>query len=209
MAMTGIPWLLQKLLRTSGKNGEIRVTQSLGQWSVVVDGCEQTTPYTNAMWADALARIQPRPGQSVRRILMLGLAAGGALKILYERFPGCGIVAVDHDPEMIRIAQELALYAPYPEPQFVQADAADAVSALTQQFDLILVDLFTGEEPPHLIVQDAFMTALARRLAPDGLLVANVYKRTEYLETLGAGYHSRQQWTYRYNSLGLFSKPKI
>ena len=175
----------------------------------MVDACEQTTPYTNAMWADALTRIRPEPAERVRRVLMLGLAAGGALKAIYKEYPGCSITAIEHDPEMIRIAEDLALYKPYPKPTIIQADAESAVASLKGQFDLIVIDLFTGEEPPAFIAEDSFIKALAKRLAPQGRLLANVYKKTEYLDALDSAHHSHQRWAYRYNSLGLFSNPKI
>lgn len=207
--MIGIPWLLQKFTLSSEKNGEIRVSQSLGQWSVVVDGCEQTTPYTNIMWADALLRLQQEIAVPVHQVLMLGVAAGGALKMLYEKFPGCSITAVDHDPQMIKIAEELALYKPYPKPAFIQADAAAVLDSLVGQFDLIIIDLFTGEEPPQFIAQHSFIAAVAKHLTSEGYLLINAYKRAKYLDAIEPTYGSSKRWTYRYNFLGLFSNPKI
>lgn len=207
--MIGIPWVLQKFSRPSEKNGSIAVSQSLGQWSVVVRGCEQTTPYTNAMWADAFSRVCQESAAPIRRVLMLGLGAGGALKEMYKQFVGCTITAIEHDPQMILLAEDLALYKPYPKPTFVQADAADALASLEGEFDLIVVDLFTGEEPPAFIAQELFIAAVAKRLTSAGHLLVNAYKRAEYLDAIESAYGSSRRWTYRYNFLGLFSSPKI
>jgi spermidine synthase len=208
MAMTGIPWLFEKFSRPSEKNGLIEVNCQLGRWSVIVDGCEQTTPYTHAMWTDAIKRLRRARATPIKKILLLGLAAGGELKGLNKAFPGCEITAVEHDPQMIALTRELGLYKPYPLPRILESDAASAIIGLTEQFDLCMVDLFTGEHASPLITQPSFLQTLARSLAPDGLLLVNVYKQPHYLDAAAKIFDKTQRWTFRYNEFGLFSHPK-
>lgn len=207
--MSGIPWLLEHHARQSDKNGTILVSRQLGQWSVVVNGCEQTTPYTNAMWKDAFSKIAMGSARASPCILMLGVAAGGSLKSLYARFPGCSITAIEHDPEMVDLLGELKLYKPHPKPRLIQADAMEAASSLNEQFDLIIVDLFVGEEPPPWVAQPPFITTLGKLLAPKGQLLVNTFKHVEYLEAYHSNFSASRQWVFRYNFLGLFSDPKL
>lgn len=196
-------WLLESFTRPSAKNESIRVQRIFGRWYVGVRGTGQASTYLNAMWHNAFKRVYKAHPTTVN-VLMLGLGAGGGVGILYRYFPRCTITAVEYDPEMIRLAKELRLYEPYPLPCIIEGDAAQVVPSLAARYDLIVVDLFFGAEPSPLVAQTAFQQSLKDRLAKDGLLLANVYKRADYIAALSETFVPVETWTYKWNALGLF-----
>lgn len=196
-------WFRERHTRQSEKNERIDIARTFGVWEVVVNNTGQTTPYTHSMWEDAFIRLKKR-GNAARSVLMLGLGAGGQIKQLHQAFPGCTVTVVEYDPEMIRIAGELALHKPFPFPTILQGDARDVVQKLTAQYDLILVDLFHGEEPSPLTHSEPFLQHVRERLSPSGTLIINVYQKKEYLGAAQQIFPNKELWTFRQNHLGAF-----
>jgi spermidine synthase len=195
-------WFSESQHRASTKNGDVLVKRTLGMWEVFVKGCGQSTEYTNGMWKDAFKRIS-NPHET-KPVLMLGLAAGGGIPLLHKQFPHCEITAVEYDPTMISLAQELGLYRPYPFPVVIEGDAAAVVPQLTNQFDLIIVDLFDGPAPSLLCKDSSFLATLQQRMAPRGSVLINVYKESGYLGAAKKTFSSAEIWKYRENTIGLF-----
>ncbi len=195
-------WFYEKWSVESEKNGEIRCVRSLGDWSVVVDGCEESSSYMVALWKQALKRV-PRTAK-IKRILMLGLAAGATIEMIHRRFPGCQITAVEWDPEMIKIMDRLRLFQPKHRPNILLGDAAQVIPALRETFDLILFDLYQGPVSPASVRQQSFFEALKVLLKREGYFLVNVYLQTSILETLRTLYAHQSSWMYRLNHVSLF-----
>jgi spermidine synthase len=199
-------WLFERYVRPSAKNGDITITRDFGRWQVSAKDCGQTTAYTHAMWIHAYKRLKKKFNlDHIQKILMLGLGAGGEIKLLYKTFPGCDLTVVEYDPAMIELTHELQLYKPYSAPHILVGDAAQVVPHLVESFDLIIVDLFNGPEPSPLSTDEAFVRSLAKRLHKNGIMLCNVYKRIEYLETPRKFFDYAEQWRFRLNHLGAFS----
>ncbi|MBI4276782.1 hypothetical protein HY629_03005 [Candidatus Uhrbacteria bacterium] len=175
-----------------------------GRWRVSVRGCGQTSTYSEKMWRTALKQLPKtfRP----RRILMLGLGAAGEVRTLHKRFPGCHIVVIERDPEMIRIAKELRLHAPYPFPEIVLADARDIARCADTPHDLVLVDLFEGPHPSALLQSEQFLKNLTAAISPQGWLVANVYDKPEMLNALDQIAARESLFTFRMSTLGIYRR---
>lgn len=202
-------WFFEKYVLESAKNGPINVRRRLGEWYVSVNQCGQTSAYTHEMWVDAFERITKQERRAVCNVLMLGLGAGGEIKTIHKYFPGCQLTVVEHDPAMIALAKALKLYRPYALPTIVEGDAKEVALAFLERFDLVIVDLFLGEEPSPLLCDRSFVTALTSRLASHGLTLVNACKRSEYLEGFATQFEKTLQWTFRLNNLGLFRQAKI
>ena len=202
-------WFFEKYVLESAKNGSIGVRRRLGEGYVSVAQTGQTSAYTHEMWVDAFGHITKQERLATQSVLMLGLGAGGEIKTIYKNFPGCKLTVVEHDPVMIALAKKLKLYRPYALPAIVEGDAKEVLLQLSEQFNLIIVDLFLGEEPSQLLADRSFVGALASRLAPRGLILINAYKRALYLEALAPQFEKTLRWTFRLNNLGLFREPKV
>ncbi|MBV9349489.1 MAG: class I SAM-dependent methyltransferase [Patescibacteria group bacterium] len=200
-------WLLEVKKRQSEKNGSITALRRFGKWTVYVNGCQQTGSEVHAMWKDAFKRVRRRSESGlIQKILMLGLGGGGEVKTLHEFFPDASLTVVEYDPEMITLAKELRLYRPFPFPQVICEDAKTALAKLYEQYDLIILDLFFGPEPSSLATDRSFLATVAGVLAPRGILVANVFRKTEYLSALAKSFDGYDTWRFKWNYLGLYRK---
>ncbi|MEK7102051.1 MAG: hypothetical protein AAB912_00275, partial [Patescibacteria group bacterium] len=196
-------WFYEHQEYSSEKNGLIRCTRLFGQWYVRVGGYDQTTPYIRTMWKRALRRIPRKSG--VKRVLVLGLGAGGMIQDIRRRFPQCHITIVEWDTVMIDIAEKLGLFARDERTEIIVDDAARALSTVAFfSFDLIIIDLFRGSEPAPALATPAFVSALARLVHPRGHLLLNVFKKQELFSIFDTVLSRHAAWRYRYNRLALY-----
>ncbi|WP_147444439.1 MULTISPECIES: spermidine synthase [Corallococcus] len=107
------------------------------------------------------------------RYLILGTALGGVVSAILEANPQARITAVEIDPLVMDLAQRYVPAMRSPNVRRVVEDARLFLREDTQEYDYIVVDIFSGEQlPAHCVSQEFFSLALAR-LAPDGVLQMN------------------------------------
>lgn len=107
-----------------------------------------------------------------RNVLVLGSAAGGALRGLTLAFPGARLVGVDLDPKVHEVATQVFGVDPSVA-QLVTADARVFLTESVEAFDLIIVDLFAGEFIPSHCVGREFFELVRRHLSPRGSVFIN------------------------------------
>src|SRR4051812_41506461 len=83
-------------------NGLIRVNAQGEVWAL---GARQTSVRYGILWTDAIRRAGLPAGK--KRVLMLGLAGGGALSAVHSAHPQSDVVVVEYDPAMAAIASKL------------------------------------------------------------------------------------------------------
>lgn len=199
-----MPWLLDVRLYRSPKNGLIMCRRLFGRWTVYVGGIMQTSPYVTAMWRDALSRL---PGDfRPRRLLLLGLGAGGIVPELRRRFPGAELVAVEWDERMVDLASRLNFYGGAAAPTVEVGDAREVVPRLAGEFDLVMFDLFTAGHPAMDERDDVFVAAIAERVAPGGLVLVNVFASPALFGLFDRHLTRVTDWLWKYNRLGLFRR---
>jgi SAM-dependent methyltransferase len=103
--------------------------------------------------------------------LFLGVAGGTAVEQTLHAWPGLQAVGVEIAPAVIEVARRrFGLSIPV-----VAADARRFVAEPGPRFDVIVIDLYaTGQIPAHVATRE-FYEAVARRLAPGGVVALNVY----------------------------------
>jgi spermidine synthase len=131
--------------------------------------------YTRTMMAGFL--VQPR----IQRLLMIGFGGGQITNYLFRRFPGIEIDAVDIDGEVIRLARE---YFDVPDDSRYRTHAADGRVFVEQapsdaRWDMIMLDAFRGIFVPFHLKTREYYASLLARLAPGGVVVANLHKNTK------------------------------
>ncbi|WP_421354178.1 spermidine synthase [Aeromonas veronii] len=114
------------------------------------------------------------------QILELGLGGGDLTRHLSQRWPSAHHECVDLDEEVLTVYQQFFQHQESDEraaPALHQADALAFLEQSEQQYDLILLDLFSQDGNPLLLFQERLYRALAPRLC--GTLVINLLPRTE------------------------------
>jgi spermidine synthase len=131
--------------------------------------------YTRTMMAGFT--VQPEP----RRLLMIGFGGGQISNYLFERIPGLEVDGVDIDPEVIRLARR---WFDVPDDPRYRTHAGDGRLFVEghepgRTWDMILLDAFRGVFVPFHLKTVEFYRAVLGRLAPGGVVVANLHNNTQ------------------------------
>ena len=197
-------WLDERKEFSSKKNGTIvcyRSIRTWGRWELFVQTFDETTRYTNTMWRRALKRVPQNAG--IKNVLVLGMGAGGVLKLLRKRFPTCRITMVEWDPVMVDLAQQFCGWKNDPRVTVLVEDAQTAIAHLMTPFDLIIVDLFHGPDAPLFLQDETFLKTLRDKLQPHGYLLWNFFREPKFLESAQKNFSLFDVWRYRYNRVAL------
>jgi spermidine synthase len=162
--MTDLPRLHQNSQTIS-----LSFESSLIQSCMRLDAPEELVlDYTRTMMGFLL--LNPTP----QAILMIGLGGGSMVKYLHRHLPGTDITAVEIHQGVIDLRQAFCIPPDDERLRIVCADGALFVTKPPRQYDVILVDGFTGAGMPDALCSRAFYQDCLRALAPQGMLVANV-----------------------------------
>lgn len=156
-------------LRVRGRRRELRVDGTLASsW----------TPgeiATRSVWDALAASVLALPPERRRSVLLLGLGAGSAARIVRALAPEARIVGVELDRDVVAAARRwFELDALRIE--VVIGDAREVVAALREHFDAVLEDVFMGREAELRKPEGFPLPALAHakaRLAPGGIVASN------------------------------------
>lgn len=111
----------------------------------------------------------------VNTILVLGMGGGSVIQTLRNEFNYQGnITAVEIDPEVIRIAEEVFNIASDAHLKIHCADASQFVKECTETYDLIIVDLFIDDMVPEVFTQLPFWQSVSKWLSDSGKFIFNV-----------------------------------
>lgn len=184
----------------SEKNGEIVVRKTFGRLKVLVSGYDQSSRYIADMWADALAHLPA--GVNPKRVLLLGLGVGSVIPKILERFPEAHIKVIEWDPVMIELAKS---FGTCPNDVAV-GDAVEIVPALTDLYDLIIVDLFRGGVPEPRLSSDEMVSHLLHRMDPKGYVLLNPFKKQTLIALFQRQFATVAVWSFKMNALALFRR---
>jgi len=186
--------------KKSEKNGNIFVHCLFGKSSVFVNGFDQSTDYIVFMWREAFRHLPE--AFSAQSVLMLGLGGGSAIKEIRNRFPGCEITVVEWDQAMIDIYHKI--HKGENPISIVLGDASVVVPAMTETFDLVLVDLFTGNVTPKELRSADMVGAISDVTRSTGFCILNAFVSLDLLPVFDQHFLRKDTWKYRFNTLALY-----
>ena len=126
--------------------------------------------YTQEMLSFLLFRPVPE------RVLMIGLGAGSLPKFFRKEMPAAAITVVEINPAVLPIARD-QFRVPVDDPQ-LEVRVGDGYAWVQESravYDAIFVDAYDHRARPGRFQTPAFYEACAARLAPQGVLVGNVF----------------------------------
>ena len=119
--------------------------------------------------------VQPE----VRRMVMIGVGGGQLSNYLYRHLPELELDVVDICPEVIRMARAHFGVPDDPRYRLHLGDGRVFIESLEPgSVDLLVHDAYRGHSVPKHLRTEEFFRACAERLAPGGVLVANMHRRT-------------------------------
>jgi spermidine synthase len=114
-----------------------------------------------------------RQPEDVRRIAIVGLAAGTTARQAAAVFPNVIIDGIEIDPKIVEVGRRYFDMS-MPNLNVIIQDGRWGLAASPEKYDLICVDAYRPPYiPPHLTTQEFFQIA-ADHLNPDGVLAINV-----------------------------------
>ena len=152
--------------------GDLVVSDRDGVRYLFLNGVQQGSmigDVSYAKYAYGLERLATVKGVP-KTVLIWGLGPGVYARAMAEA--GSEVTVIEIDPMSEKVARE---YFGLPASvKVIIGDARTETSRLTEKYDVIVLDAFSGDSPPfHLLTREAFAD-LKKRLAPDGLVVANI-----------------------------------
>ena len=120
----------------------------------------------------------PVPEQ-LRRMLVIGLGGGAFPNFVRARLPNVQIDAVEIDPVVAGLARD---YFGLVEDDMLNVhveDGVDFIARTPHAYDYILLDAYDADAIPEALATAEFFRSVRARLAPGGVVVANLSIRSD------------------------------
>jgi len=153
----------------SSFNGEITVSQDIFGKYLLASGLTQSGGMVELIWKKAVAKIHRK---KVERVLILGLGAGSCIKAVLKKWPKATIIGVEIDSIMVELGKKFFGLSDFNIDIKIE-DANNFIAKSGQKFDLIIVDLFSGEKQPQFLGEKSFLKNLKKIIERDGFVIFN------------------------------------
>ena len=171
------------LEKTESKiNGQIEVREDIfGKRGIFVNKLSQSGHLVERLWQKPIKRVISFRF-SVKSCLILGAGAGSVAKVIHKFFPEAKILGVEIDPMMIKLGKKYFNLSTVKNLEIKICDAISTInhkqslllrnqSSTINQFDLILVDIYLGDEVPEKAKADEFIMRVKKSLSPSGMAI--------------------------------------
>jgi spermidine synthase len=142
--------------RKSKFNGNLRVVKTLGMGTYIQsNGLTQSGGIVETIWKQTLRKVK---NKKVKNCLILGLGGGTAAKLIEKYWPEAKISGIEIDPVMIELGKK---YLGLGEID-IDIKIQDAAKSISGKFDLIIVDLYHGDQFPKKFEDEKFLKRLSK-----------------------------------------------
>jgi len=156
-------------------NGTVTVVEQFGRREVLAGGLQQSGDLVRELWEAGIKKISNN--NQIATILILGLGGGSVIPVLQKYYPRAYIVAVEIDPVMVHVAKTYFHIGKRKNLIILTTDAFQFLKKkTTPRFDLIIVDLFSGDRETQGIAGAAFLNSLNGKLSARGTVIINHLK---------------------------------
>lgn len=163
--------------RHSSINGKISVVKLFGAYSLTAGGCTQSGGLVRSIWEKALHWIKKRRKMEAKSIAILGLGAGSVATVAHGLWPNASITGVELDPVMIELGIKYFGLGKIPHLTIVKSDAIHWIlhrkKSWKNRFNLIIIDLYIGNQVSRESRQDTFLEAVKNLLNTQGVVLVN------------------------------------
>lgn len=123
--------------------------------------------------------------KNLQRVLIVGLGGASMQRYLRRLLPDVTIETVEIDPEIRDVATRFFFFKEDDRQIVHVGDGRRFIENATAKFDLIFLDAFSATSIPYLLTTQEFLKAVRERLAPGGILCANLWdEEADYPEIL-------------------------
>ena len=115
------------------------------------------------------------------KVLMIGLGGGMMANGLTFLFPNINLDIVEINPDMLEIAKKHFYFTPTGNTKTLIMDGIEFVKNSSQQYDLVIIDVFNSMDIPKPFLTLDFAKALKSALSPGGIIAINNILEEQYL----------------------------
>ena len=120
-----------------------------------------------------------------RRILILGLGGASMQRYLHRLLPEAKIETAELDPTIIEVASAYFFYKEDARQVVHLGDGRKFIENSKDEYDIIFLDAYSATAVPYALSTREFLEAVKKRLAPGGIVCANLWDMAvEYLSML-------------------------
>jgi len=147
--------------RESEYNGHLRVVRTFGMGNYIqAGGLTQSGGIVESIWKSTLKQINKA---DLQKILILGLGGGTLAKLLRKKYPKAKITGVEIDPVMIELGKKYLKLNDYNiDIQIVDASLYTIYDIQNTNFDLVIVDMYSGDNFPKEFESEEFLKKLTK-----------------------------------------------
>jgi spermidine synthase len=157
-------------VKTNANTLELRSNSNTLQSIINIDHPEKLA-LQNLEYLIAILLFMPQP----KRILLLGTGGGSLVHFLRHHYPDSHLTSVDIDGELLDLMHDkMHLPKANDDLTYVIDDAAHYLQHCNETFDLILVDIFIGDQSPDWLLNADNMRRLHSLLSPSGAVAYNL-----------------------------------
>lgn len=109
-----------------------------------------------------------------RRALFLGLGGGSIQKSFHRDYPDLAMDVAELDPDVVAVARRYFDVAEDERLKIHTVDGRLFLKRTSSLYDLAILDAFSYESIPFHLTTREFLEELAEKLAPDGVVAANI-----------------------------------
>jgi len=142
-------------------SGKIEVRKQGRDIYVVTDGLTQSGGLIYELWEKTLKRLGVQDLR-FKTWLILGLATGTVAKLISQKYSPTKIVGVEIDPLMLDIGRKYFDLDNIPNLKIINQDAKCYILDAKERFDVLLVDLYIGDQLPAFVYQIKFLEQLGK-----------------------------------------------
>lgn len=158
--------------RKSKFNGNLRVVRTWGMGTYIQsDGLTQSGGIVESIWKSTLKHVAYSIKPDVKSVLILGLGGGTVAKLISKKYPNTKITGIDIDPLIIELGRKY-LKLDDADVKIIVGDASN-ISNLPKSFDLIIVDLYNGDQFPKEFETENYIHLVSSLLTSRGVAIFN------------------------------------
>lgn len=174
----------QTIYTNNNKLKLVEVRERYGKLYLTINGRPQTNPQYQSNWDKLLTPIVGGAKSSQYHILVLGLGGGDVIKVVQKLNPGAVVTAVEIDNEVIQLAKKYFGIRATRKLKIVCEDAIEFMERNTEQFELVVVDLYDGDHIPSFVGSRKFLQQVASSTREKGSAIFNfasyAFKESNY-----------------------------
>ena len=143
--------------RKSKYNGDIKVVKSLGFGTYIqVNNLTQSGGVVETIWRETLKNLKIK---ELKNCLILGLGGGTVAKLIKKYWPESKVTGVEIDPVMVELGRK---YLGLDDTEVIIQDAYEFIEKNKEKYDLVIVDLYVGDQFPKKFEQEEFLKLLTK-----------------------------------------------